>query len=117
MAEHMVLLNTEQENALRLAKQGHNLVIVGAAGTGKSHLIKTLNKLSDRQVAVTCATGIVFSVYPSYINAMTIHKWSGIGDGRYLPSEIKEVINNNPIFKPVIDRINSTDVLILTSVQ
>ena len=111
MAEHM--LNNEQDDALRLAQQGHNLIIVGAAGTGKSYLIKSLLKLSDRQVAVTCSTGIACSVYPSSMNVMTIHKWSGIGDGRFLPSEISEVIKNNPIHKPVKDIINSTDMLII----
>ena len=79
----MDLLNSDQSRALSHVLDGHNVVIMGSAGTGKTFCIKTaVNELKRRKmnVAVTASTGIACL---QYNNAMTIHKWSGIGDGRY----------------------------------
>jgi ATP-dependent exoDNAse (exonuclease V) alpha subunit len=48
---------------------------------------------------------------------MTIHRWSGIGDGRYGPSEIKRIVSNNVKFTDVLTRVKNTDVLVVDEVS
>jgi ATP-dependent DNA helicase PIF1 len=109
----MSKLNVLQQEAVDRILQGHNIVLMGPAGTGKSftvkYVVKELEKLR-RNVAVTATTGISCCVYE---NAMTIHKWSGIADGRYEKSEIRSVIEHNIKFQAVKNRIKCTDTLFI----
>ena len=55
------MLNAKQEEAVRLAKDGHNLFISGGIGTGKTHTIETIvHELKHQAVhiAVTASTGL-----------------------------------------------------------
>ena len=58
-------LTKEQNEAYDAFKQGHNLLITGQAGTGKSHLIKKLvencNQM-EKTVAITAMTGTASSI-------------------------------------------------------
>ncbi|MES9883831.1 MAG: AAA family ATPase [Sedimenticola sp.] len=45
--------------------------------------------------------------------ATTLHKFSGIEDGRYDPQEVAAVISNNPKHKDVLERVRQTDTLIV----
>ena len=49
---------------LRLAEKGHNILLTGFPGTGKTKLVIIVNKLHlvGRRVAVTSKTGISSSV-------------------------------------------------------
>lgn len=109
-------LNKQQQIAIQHAIEGHSLFINGAAGTGKSYVIinivKELNK--TKNVYVTATTGIACT---GYNDAMTIHRWSGHGDGRYNSSEIAEIIKNNKQYVDVRQRITSTDVLIIDEIS
>jgi len=73
-------LDKMQKNALRLFKAGYNLFITGSAGTGKSHLIKSIiskyNELNGTidNLVITSTTGIS----ALNINGITIHSWSNI---------------------------------------
>ena len=110
------MLNEGQAQALEIAKDGHNLLLMGSAGTGKSHVV---NEIYDhliregKKVQLTCSTGIACSVYDARFNAITLHKFSGIDDGRHEPSDIVSVIKNTPKYDNVIKNIMSTDVLIV----
>jgi ATP-dependent DNA helicase PIF1 len=106
-------LNSEQLAAVDCIASGHNLLLLGAAGTGKTFLIKHICKTLKSQnkvVAVTATTGIACCLYDS---AQTIHRWSGIGDGRFHCKEIRQVIKNNVKFADVTKKIKNTDVLII----
>ena len=106
-------LNKDQSRALSLVLQGHNIIIMGSAGTGKTFCVKTIiNELKRRKktVAVTASTGIACLQYE---NAMTIHKWSGIGDGRFSPDILRNVICNNVHYRDVCERIKNTDILVV----
>ncbi|XP_060560753.1 uncharacterized protein LOC132720611 [Ruditapes philippinarum] len=109
-------LNQKQRDALSIASAGHNLLLLGSAGTGKSHLIteicKELNE-KGKQVKLTCSTGIACAVYPTHLKPMTIHKFTGIDDGRHDPNEIVSVLKNNAKCDKIIDAIMTTDVLIV----
>jgi len=108
------MLNEQQQEAVNLALSGHNIYLCGRAGTGKSYTIKELHKhLTDRGkvVAITCTTGIACS---NFDNACTLHRWSGIHDGRYRSDE---VIKLNSLNEAALDRIRTTDVLIVDEIS
>ena len=72
-------LSNEQEYAFNKFKQGHNLVITGPGGTGKSKLIQHLVQhalLYRQNVQVTALTGCASILLG--LNAKTIHSWSEI---------------------------------------
>ena len=110
------MLNEGQAEALQIAREGHNLLLMGSAGTGKSHVVNEIYDNFTREgkhVRLTCSTGIACSVYDARFKAITLHKFFGIDDGRHEPSEIVSVIQNNPKYDSVIKNIMSTDVLIV----
>lgn len=111
-----MMLSEGQKQALEVAQKGHNLLLMGSAGTGKSHVLTAIHDNFTREgkkVQLTCSTGIACSVYDTKYNAITMHKFSGIDDGRHEPSEIVSVIKNTPKYDNVIRNIMSTDVLIV----
>lgn len=67
-----------QRQALALLEAGHSVLLTGAAGSGKTHL---LNKFISRaraqgkSVAVTATTGLA----ATHLGGSTIHAWSGMG--------------------------------------
>lgn len=106
-------LNYEQRKAMDLILKGHNALMLGNAGTGKSFAIKYIGKElcgQGKTVSITATTGIACSQYTA---AMTIHKWSGIGDGRYGTDVIRNVIQHNASFADVRNRIMKTDCLFI----
>lgn len=109
-------LNKNQTSALYVARNGHNLLLLGTAGTGKSYVISEIYKeltVKDKNVQLTCSTGIACAVYPTHFKPMPVHKFTGIDDGRHEPKEITSVLKNNAKYDKVISAIMATDVLIL----
>ena len=109
-------MNEEQQSAIDMALQGHNLFLLGSAGTGKSFVIKEIQKrLSEtgNTVKITCSTGIACQVYSNFAIISTIHQFLGLGDGRYGPEEIVDVINNNRKYDYVATNLSSTNTLIV----
>lgn len=101
------------ENAIDLALNGHSFLILGSAGTGKSSLVKRIAKelsSSGKKVQITCSTGIACQIY---CDACTIHQFSGIGDGRFGPDEILQVLLNNRKYDKTIDNIKKCDTIII----
>ena len=67
-----------QKEALNILKTGANAFITGAAGSGKTHLLReyiAYLKNEGVSVGVTASTGIA----ATHMGGMTIHSWSGIG--------------------------------------
>ena len=59
-------LNAEQAEALQIVLAGHNLVITGQAGVGKSRLVASIVKnceIRNLKFAVVCSSGIACTVY------------------------------------------------------
>lgn len=76
-------------------KAGHNLFFTGAAGTGKSYLLRKIVEWAretrkGHQVAVTASTGMA----AINIGGGTIYKWAGIGFGKEEPEVLFEIITN-----------------------
>ena len=111
-----MILNQNQQFALNLANEGHNLLLLGSAGTGKSFIVREMyEQLTSKRkkVQLTCSTGIACAVYPTHFDAVTVHKFTGIVDGRHEPTQIASVLRNNAKYDNIIKDIRNTDVLII----
>lgn len=107
-------MNIEQKQAIDIALEGHNLLLLGSAGTGKSFVVNNIAKCLEKvgkHVQITCSTGIACSVYSG--KACTSHQFTGISDGRHGRDDIVDVIKNNPKHGYVIDNITKVDTLIV----
>ena len=112
-------LSKSQSLAYEKATSGHNVVILGQAGTGKSFVMKkiiTSLKLDNKYVAVTGSTGMAASHY-SQFKATTYHRWCGIRDGRYSNDELVEKIRNDDELCKIKENIMNTSVLVITEIS
>ncbi|CAG8527013.1 12631_t:CDS:2 [Racocetra persica] len=82
-------LNKQQKSAQELVLAGKSIFLTGAAGTGKSFLLKHLirllqEKYSGEQIGITSTTGTGAII----IGGNTIHSYLGIGVIGHLPAKI-----------------------------
>jgi ATP-dependent exoDNAse (exonuclease V) alpha subunit len=102
-----------QEEALNILKNGHNVYLTGAAGSGKTYLLnKYIQYLKGRgvNVGVTASTGIA----ATHMQGITIHSWAGIGIASTASDkEITAIISN----KRIARRIQKTQTLIIDEVS
>lgn len=105
-------MNNKQYNALRLATLGHNLFLTGAAGTGKSyvlkHIIKSLKQ--TKHVAVTASTGTSAFL----IDGITTHSWLKLGLANDSLDTLLEKLDRSHIAKK---NIRKTQVLIIDEIS
>lgn len=108
-------LDEDQRAALDLALQGHNLAVIGRAGSGKSHFIKQLVGMLRRAgkvVGVTASTGMA-ALHLHGLEAQTIHSFSGILDGRFGPQELERRLLTDESTTHLRRCIARTDVVVL----
>lgn len=77
-------LSEEQQGVVNAIANGNNILITGSAGTGKSHLLKSIKE--KFRLPVTASTGIA----AINVGGTTIHSWSGCG---IMDKPVKEVVN------------------------
>nr|DAV76439.1 MAG TPA: ATP dependent DNA helicase [Caudoviricetes sp.] len=97
-----------QAEALAIMKSGRNVLLTGAAGTGKSWLLNKFITESDKKIAITATTGLA----AAHLGGQTIHRWSGIG--------VNKVLDNDWIFtvsKKKTKDIRRTEVLIIDEIS
>ena len=114
MANLEIKLNEDQISILNLIASGHNLSVQGQAGTGKSVLLKkvaTTIESAGRFVTISGSTGISASQFP---NAVTLHAFGGILDGRFSNSEAVHRVQCDHETK---DRILRTDTLLIDEIS
>ena len=76
------MLSPDQIIAVDLFNEGHNFLLTGPGGSGKSFLIQELKKIAenkDKKIAITALTGCAAVLLNC--KATTIHGWAGIGFG------------------------------------
>ena len=102
-----------QEEALKILKNGHNVYLTGAAGSGKTYLLnKYIQYLKVKRVnvGITAATGIA----ATHMEGITIHSWAGIGILRTASDKEIQAIAG---VKRIAKRLQKTQTLIIDEVS
>lgn len=100
------------DKATEIITSGHNCLILGQAGSGKTSFAKRLEQLED--VKVVCPTGIAAT---QYANASTIHKYFLLRDGRDTVSGIVQKILNEVDYVETKNSIRSLKVLVIDEIS
>lgn len=106
-------LSEEQFAVMSDLFQGRNLFITGAAGTGKSHLMRHMTEaMALRKIPFgLCGSTGVAAVN---VGGTTIHSWAGVGYADGPASNLVQNIRNN---KLAFGRIKYTDVLCIDEIS
>lgn len=102
-----------QKEALTILKLGHTTFLTGAAGAGKSYVLREyLAYLRAHRVpyAITASTGIA----ATHVGGQTIHSWSGLGIRNSLTAyDLDALTEKQPLYK----KWNGVKVLIIDEVS
>ena len=88
-----------QKEALDILKTGRSVFLTGAAGSGKTYVLREyisyLQSL-DANIGITASTGIA----ATHMGGITIHSWSGLGVRDSLTkSELAEIAEKSYVKK------------------
>ncbi|KAI0085667.1 PIF1-like helicase-domain-containing protein [Irpex rosettiformis] len=88
-------LSSEQKAVLSKVVAGQSIFFTGAAGTGKSFLLREIvswarSTYGTDKVAITASTGLA----AVNIGGCTLYSWAGIGLGKKPPEALLRIINN-----------------------
>lgn len=105
----------EQQTAFSYYKQGKNIFITGPGGTGKSALIRYIEKdavKSGKDIQVCALTGCAAVLLEC--KAKTIHSWAGIGIANGTIDQIIEKVKRKTVSKALW---KSTDILVIDEIS
>lgn len=113
---HRIKLNVDQEQIVNFAAKGHNLLITGQAGVGKSEVVKRIisdANASGRKIGVICSSGIACQVYDRGV-ASTVHSFYGL-----MTAELpwRQVIDRSLSNSLICDRVQAVDLIIWDEVS
>lgn len=100
-----------QNIALGIMLAGHNILLTGQAGSGKTFVLNEFikrAKADGKSIAVTATTGLA----ATHLGGSTIHAWSGIGVHDSLPNNFFDHLP-----KTRADTIKKADVLIIDEIS
>eukprot|EP01039_Chlorochromonas_danica_P001244 gene1245-1356_t len=108
-------LSLSQKKVLDLILRRENVFFTGAAGTGKSHLLKILQDLfsamdKGEKICFTAPTGVA----ACNISGLTLHSWSGIGLGS---DSIEQLIGQVMRNRPAVTRWLETEILVIDEIS
>lgn len=101
----------DQQLALEIMHEGHNVLLTGPAGSGKTYVLNEFirkAKKAHKHVSVTATTGLA----ATHIGGNTIHAWSGIGVHDVLSADFEDYL-----LKSRRDIIELTDVLVIDEIS
>jgi ATP-dependent DNA helicase PIF1 len=120
-------LSDEQKNVFEKFKKGDNICILGAAGSGKSMIIKTIQEYNMqfsretfyKKIYMTATTGVAaynlnFSNDALASSGMTIHSFLGIGTGSQHVYDLVKRINKSP---NIVNLIKSDHILVIDEIS
>ena len=110
------LLNEQQQAVLEEVLQGKNVFITGPGGSGKTFLIREIQRQLEakgKKVAITSLTGMAALLIGR--DARTIHSWSGVGTGTRSVDDMFEFIRKCQ--PKVRDAWRSTNTLIIDEIS
>jgi DNA replication protein DnaC len=118
-------MDSIQEKALKMALNGHNLLIIGYPETGKSftvvHIAEQLQKQA-RYFVLTATTGKAAQAFqeklPKCLNKVvtTIHKCLGLKDDRCTNDELVELLSSEESHEKLKRNISAMDCLIIDEI-
>jgi ATP-dependent DNA helicase PIF1 len=105
-------MNSQQKKAYEIAIKGKNIFLTGAAGTGKSYVLKQIitNLKKTKNVAVTASTGTAAYI----INGITVHSWLKLGLAEEPINKLLEKLDKSHVSKK---NIRKTQVLIIDEIS
>lgn len=101
----------DQALALEILHDGHNVLLTGPAGAGKTYVLNQFirqAKVDGKHVSVTATTGLA----ATHLGGNTIHAWSGIGIHDELKDDFEDFL-----LKSRRDIIETTDVLVIDEIS
>lgn len=101
----------DQALALEILHEGHNALLTGPAGAGKTYVLNQFirqAKAAGKHISVTATTGLA----ATHLGGNTIHAWSGIGVHDELAEDFEDYL-----LKSRRDIIEITDVLIIDEIS
>jgi ATP-dependent DNA helicase PIF1 len=101
----------DQKLALEIMLEGHNVLLTGPAGSGKTYILNEFirrSKSLGKYVAVTATTGLA----ATHLGGNTIHAWSGIGISDKLHPDFDE-----HLLKGRREIIEKTDILVIDEIS
>ena len=99
-----------------LVLEGHNVIVTGQAGTGKSHLLCALADLltqSGKTVQKAASTGLAASVIDREDGSCTLHSLCGLKIGQFSDAELRNVASRHEM----MSNLRAIDVLLLDEVS
>lgn len=107
-------MNSEQQRAFDLIKQGNNILLLGQGGSGKSFCIKEVSKWSKQSninIGITATTGSASIL----VGGSTVHSFLGIGIGNKTARELANII----MFKRkyIYNRILKLELLVIDEIS
>lgn len=102
-----------QQEAFIILQTGHNVLLTGPAGSGKTFLLnKYINYLKNKGigVAVTASTGIA----ATHLGGRTIHSWAGMGIKDHLSTKDIQTLTKRSYLKKQFETV---EVLIIDEIS
>jgi len=103
----------KQKEAIAILEAGHNVLLTGPAGSGKTFLLNQYIahlKKNGIGVAVTASTGIA----ATHIGGRTIHSWSGIGIKDSLSDRELQTLSKRSYLKKQFEKV---EVLVIDEIS
>ena len=108
-------MDEKQQLAAAFIKSGHNIVISGGPGTGKSTLIKKIVRdLKDngKHVCLTGSTGMAaINIAVPGVYTSTVHSFAGLMDGRYTNKYLESHVLTDEAWESCRSTIRNCDIL------
>ncbi len=105
-----ITLNPEQEEALEFLKSDGNVFLTGAAGTGKSFLIREYLKTKTSKTPIVASTGAAAVI----VGGCTFHSFFGLG---ILKGGVEKTVERALKDRRLINRITDTKEVIIDEIS